>query len=239
MLRKNSNKLELIIVIPVYNEEQVINRVIEDWLKTIKDLNAKILIINDGSTDRTLNYLRRVKSKKIMVKSQINAGHGRALMNGYKTAIKLKPDYIFQVDSDNQFSTKNFISFWSKRKVYDLQIGYRKNRFDSLERLIITRILRLALFIMFGVFILDSNIPYRLMNTKKFRLAFSKVDKNFNAPNILIAIIFFKNFKCKTNLVIHKERKTGQVFAVNYKLFKFCFNSFLQLIKFRFKNLSI
>lgn len=239
MKKKYSKKLNLVIVIPVYNEEQVINKVIHDWLKIIKNLKAKLLIINDGSKDRTLKILKRIKSKKIIVKSQKNTGHGEALMNGYKFAIEHKPDYIFQVDSDDQFSTKNFNNFWSKRKVYDLQIGYRKNRFDPLQRLIITRILRLALFIVFGVLIYDSNIPYRLMNAKKFTLIFNKLDKNFNAPNILIAIIFFKKFKCKTNLVIHKERRTGQVFAVNFKLFKFCFNSFLQLMKFRFKNLIV
>ena len=160
-------------------------------------------------------------------------------MNGYNFALNLNPSYIFQVDSDNQFSTKNFNLFWSKRKIYDFQIGYRKNRFDPFQRLIITRILRFSLFFIFGVFIYDSNIPYRLMNAKKLKLFFNKIDKNFNAPNILIAIIYFRNFKCKKNLVIHKERKTGRVFAINFKLFRFCLYSFLQLMKFRFKNLNI
>ncbi len=64
MLKKYTNKLNLIIVIPVYNEEQVINKVVHDWLKTIRNLDAKLLIINDGSKDKTLKILKGIKSKK-------------------------------------------------------------------------------------------------------------------------------------------------------------------------------
>ena len=60
-------KPELIVVIPVYNEEEVINKVINDWLKTIKNLNAKLLIINDGSKDGTLKKLKKIKSKHIII----------------------------------------------------------------------------------------------------------------------------------------------------------------------------
>ena len=47
------NKLELIVVIPVFNEEQIIKNVIKKWLKKLENINFKIIIINDGSTDKT------------------------------------------------------------------------------------------------------------------------------------------------------------------------------------------
>ena len=47
------NKLELIVVIPVFNEEQIIKNVIKKWLKELKNINFKMIIINDGSTDNT------------------------------------------------------------------------------------------------------------------------------------------------------------------------------------------
>ena len=43
----------LLIIIPAYNEEEVIENVIKDWLKLQLDIDYKLLIINDGSKDRT------------------------------------------------------------------------------------------------------------------------------------------------------------------------------------------
>ena len=43
-------------LIPVFNEEKVIKQVINKWLKVLKQINFKIIIVNDGSNDNTKNY---------------------------------------------------------------------------------------------------------------------------------------------------------------------------------------
>ena len=47
------SKLSFCIIIPVYNEEEIILKVISKALNFIKNTNSKILIINDGSKDNT------------------------------------------------------------------------------------------------------------------------------------------------------------------------------------------
>lgn len=231
MLLKKS--LDLIIVIPVFNEKDVIFKVIKQWLNITKNIKSKILIINDGSTDGTTKILKRIITTRIKVINIKNSGHGRALLFGYKEALKFNTKYIFQVDSDNQFSTINFQKFWWNKEIYDFQYGYRVNRKDPISRLIITRILKYFIFLFFGAYIIDSNVPYRLMKASILKKIISKKYISKNIPNICISIYFCKFFKCSYHFVIHKERKTGNVFAIRYKLLKFCIKCLLDLLKLR------
>ncbi len=49
-----SNFINLIVVIPVFNEEKIISKVIEQILSGTKDIEKKIILINDGSKDKSL-----------------------------------------------------------------------------------------------------------------------------------------------------------------------------------------
>ena len=225
--------LDLVIVIPVFNEEDVILEVVKQWLKVINKIKADLLVINDGSTDNTLKLLRHISSKKLKVINIKNSGHGKALLKGYAEALKLNPFYIFQVDSDNQFSIKNFGKFWKNREKFDFQYGYRFNRKDPITRLIISRILRYLLFLTFSTYIIDSNVPYRLMRSSLLKKILTKKFISKNIPNIFVSIYFCKFYRSKHYTVIHKERKSGLVWIVKFKLLKFCFQSLFDLCKLR------
>ena len=95
--------LELAIVMPVYNEEAIISKVVKDWLLRIKNINGVLIIINDGSKDNTLKSIKKFKDRKIKLINQKNAGHGPSILKGYSYALKSKAKYIFQVDTDDQF----------------------------------------------------------------------------------------------------------------------------------------
>ena len=88
---------ELAVVIPVYNEEEAIKKVIDDWKKILPIKSFDLVIINDGSTDNTksilLDYKKKIKN--LVVINKINEGHGKAVCDGYNFAIKKKiPIYI-------------------------------------------------------------------------------------------------------------------------------------------------
>jgi hypothetical protein len=226
-------KKKLLIVIPVYNEQSIINKVIKDWLKIVKKYKGHLLIINDGSTDFTLIKIKQIKSKKIILINQNNQGHGIATLNGYKYGIKNNFRFIFQVDSDNQFSIKNFPKFWSLRNKYDLVLGHRRNRRDPLSRLVITRMLKFFILFRFKIYILDANVPYRLINSEKLKRIINKIPEKTPIPNIWISILFNKNniYKCFSMPVIHKLRRTGVVWILKWRLINFCVNAFLELLR--------
>ncbi|MDA9605668.1 glycosyltransferase [Candidatus Pelagibacter sp.] len=229
------NKNKLAIIIPVFNEQDIIEKVINDWLYIAKKFDGSIIVINDGSSDNSLKILLKIKKKnsKLIIVSKKNSGHGPTIYAGYKIALKKKFKFIFQVDSDDQFFSKDFNKLWTFRDDNSLILGFRKKRYDSFHRLIITKMLKILNLIIFRKFVPDANIPYRLMGYKFLIKNFRLISSKSLAPNILIAIKAARDNKIKSVVVSHKERLTGQVWIVKFNLIKFMFKVFIEIINFK------
>lgn len=89
---------DVLILIPAYNEEKNIGKVLDDLLRS--DLPADIAVINDGSTDRT----QSVAAEKgvYVITHPCNLGYGAALQTGFKFAMQMQYNYIVQFDADGQ-----------------------------------------------------------------------------------------------------------------------------------------
>ena len=109
--------INLAVVIPVYNEELNIKEVLDDWINQLEQINSyQLILINDGSKDKSLKILENYKkhSKNILIIDKKNEGHGKAIIDGYKKALELNAQYIFQCDSDNQIEAKEMIPYIDK-----------------------------------------------------------------------------------------------------------------------------
>jgi len=203
---------KLAIIIPVYNEEENIEKVLNDWKKILKKNLFDIIIINDGSTDKTKSILSSIKKKNSNMKiiNKVNGGHGVSIYLGYKYAIKKKYKFIFQVDSDDQFNTSDFNKIWKLRnKNHDLIIGNRGNRKDSFIRVFLSKfILKSFFLIYFKKNLIDANVPYRLMKYDFLKKFINKSSKKYIAPNILMSL-FAKDI-C-TLRVKHYQRSKGVI----------------------------
>lgn len=230
------NKLDLVLVIPVFNEEKIVKTVIKRWLIELKKIKFKIIIINDGSTDNTKKIIQSIVTNKIILLNKKNSGHGPSITQGYKAALKLKPSHIFQVDSDDQFYASDFKKFWKYRENYHFIVGYRSIRNDPFHRLVVTRILRLLIFFLYGLYIKDINVPYRLFKKECLSHCIKYIENNNAIPNVFISLIASKKFKWQTEIVRHKKRVTGKVVLANLNLLKFCFKAVLELMIFRIKK---
>lgn len=233
--------LLLSIVMPAYNEEECIELVVRQWSDMLDRHfpadNTRLIVINDGSRDKTGAILDSIKDRfpKLMVVHQPNGGHGNAVVNGYRQAVALDSEYVFQTDSDDQFITDDFGKLWAKRHESPFILGHREVRHDATARLWITRILRGSIALIYGTYILDSNIPFRLIqgNYLKKLLAQLPTPTPF-APNIFLAVMAKKAGNELFDIPItHKERETGTVSIMNTKLLKVCVQSFMELAQFR------
>ena len=231
----STNKNNLAIIIPVFNEQDIIEKVINDWLFVAKKFDGFIIVINDGSSDNSLKILNKIskKNNRLMVTNKKNSGHGPSVYTGYKIALKKKFNFIFQVDSDDQFFSKDFNKLWLLRDENSLILGFRKKRYDSFHRLIITRILKILNLIIFRKLVPDVNIPYRLIGGEFLKKNLKFISSKSLAPNILISIKAAKDKKIKSIVVSHKERLTGQVWIVKFNLIKFMFKVFIEIISFK------
>jgi glycosyltransferase involved in cell wall biosynthesis len=171
----------------------------------------------------------------LIAKHQLNGGHGNAVVNGYKMAVELQPEFVFQTDSDDQFIPEDFQKFWLKRNESQFILGHRLVRHDDPFRLIITRILKYALLVIYGTYIDDANIPFRLIKTSFLtKLLAALPSPTPFAPNIFLSVLSKKAGQKLFNIpVTHKERETGEVSIRHFKLLQVCWQSFKEIARFR------
>lgn len=230
-------KESLSVVMPVYNEAEIIQTVIDDYGKILQLFeNPELVVVNDNSTDNTLSVLTSLASRHPylrIITLDRNRGHGPALMRAFREA---RNDYIFHSDSDNQFDSQDFWILWKKLKAenLDVVIGYRKQRNDSVARLLLTRLLRMFLFLTFGVRLPDSNSPFRLYTRSALNRLLPLLPEHPLIPSILMATAAVKmSLKMGWQSVQHLPRKTGKSFFRSWKIFKLCFPAIQEVLRFR------
>jgi dolichol-phosphate mannosyltransferase len=230
--------IDLTVIIPVYNEEEIVQEVMTSWLTILRSLNINFAInaYNDGSKDGTLLKLKELSNMNVelQVFDKPNSGHGPTILRGYRDS---NSKWIFQVDSDNEMDAVHFKELWEIRNDYDLVIGRRVQRVSPTSRHIISFIARLTNKIFFGSGITDVNSPYRLYRRNKFIDTFQKMPIDTFAPNVILSgYAVKKKFKITEIPVPSKLRKTGEVSIKKFRLLKVALLSLQQTIRFRFSN---
>lgn len=188
---------KLYIVMPAYNEEGAIAKIVDEWHSVIASIGngSKLVIFNDGSKDSTSGVLEKIKSKypNLIVVNKENDGHGPTCILAYKYAIAEGADWVFQTDSDGQTKASDFLSFWEKRNNYGFIIGWRLMRGDGLPRRFISQILKWTLFLIFRVTVKDANTPFRLMKVDRLRQYLPAIPDDYFLPNTLLSVMITKN----------------------------------------------
>src|SRR6056297_1965830 len=95
--------MKLIIQIPCLNEEETLPLVWKKMPKKIKGIDTiETLIIDDGSTDKTVEVAKKLGVDHIVFHSK-NMGLARSFADGVDAALKLGADIIVNTDGDNQY----------------------------------------------------------------------------------------------------------------------------------------
>lgn len=97
------------VIIPVFNDEKRIEKSINSVLNQTYD-NLELIVVNDGSTDKTLEKIQKYSDKRIKIVTQKNQGTGQARNKGIKEATG---NFICFVDSDDTIDP-NFLEEMSK-----------------------------------------------------------------------------------------------------------------------------
>lgn len=84
------------IIIPAHNEEENIS----DVLKNLKELTPNIVVVNDGSTDRTAEIAKAHQVN--LINHLVNRGQGAALQTGNEFALNCGAEIIVHFDADGQ-----------------------------------------------------------------------------------------------------------------------------------------
>lgn len=228
---------ELIVVMPVYNEEAVVATVVKKWVAALQFLGIdfEIWAMNDGSKDGTGKVLETEASldSRIRAVNKPNSGHGPTILMGYRNASR-EAHWVFQIDSDDEMGPESFSELWRMRNNFDFLIGKRDSRSQPLPRKVISFVSRMTVRIFWRKSVWDVNSPYRLMRSERFSEVFNKIPEDTFAPNVIVSgWAGLSRLRVFEVYVPHQERKTGEVSIKKWKLLKAAVRSFGQTIKFR------
>ena len=157
----------LSVVLPAYNEEQVIASTVEQVTGELANLSRdfEVIVVNDGSTDRTgaiLSALQKLDKHIRVLTHQCNQGYGPALTDGFAAATK---DLTFFMDADGQFDIRELERFLCLIDAYDAVIGYRVKRQDPWMRKLNAWGWKLVVRLALGVRVRDIDCAFKLLRT--------------------------------------------------------------------------
>jgi putative flippase GtrA len=157
----------LSVVLPAYNEEQVIASTVEQVTRELANLTRdfEVIVINDGSTDHTgavLSALHKLDRRVRVLTHKRNQGYGATLADGFAAATN---DLTFFMDSDGQFDIRELKRFLSLIDAYDAVIGYRIERQDTWMRKLNAWGWKLVVRLALGVRVRDIDCAFKLLRT--------------------------------------------------------------------------
>jgi glycosyltransferase involved in cell wall biosynthesis len=233
-------RIDLALVMPVYNEEACIEEVVSAWYRELcgLDINFVMIVLNDGSRDQTGDKLAALaESSRIKVINKKNTGHGPTILQGYHMGVDLA-EWVFQTDSDDEMNPGYFKELWSRRQENDALFGFRQGRDQSISRSLISFISRLTVGTVFVKGVRDVNTPYRLMRAALLKNILGRIPDDTYAPNIIISgEIALSGARIYNHPVPHEGRKTGSCSIVKLKLWKAVIKSFFQTFSYRFSTI--
>ncbi len=123
-------------VLPAYNEEENITPAVEGAVAVALEMCSKfeIIVVDDGSTDRTAQLVREcaVRHPEVrLLRHAGNKGYGEALRSGFSEATH---EFVFYTDADNQFDLNELPLLLAWAGQADVVAGYRKVRQDPAVR---------------------------------------------------------------------------------------------------------
>lgn len=223
---------EAVVVMPAYNEAGCIEEVVREWTGEV----GHLIVVNDGSRDTTGEILDRLAAEipLLRVIHQKNAGHGAALLTGYRAALDTGIPWVFQTDSDGQFAARDFALLWEHRNDSEFLLGCRARRSDHPIRVWLSGVHARILRMLFGVVLADPNVPYRLMRASLLERYLPRIPESTFAPNVMLSILAARDgHALGFHAVSHRERQTGVVSIRGWKTAKVGWLVFRQLLAFR------
>src|SRR5258708_20507411 len=146
----------LSVVIPDFDEEQSLGTFYKELISFLKGKNYEIIFVDDGSTDHSLDILKKFKDQNKAVRIfsfRKNQGKAEALTLGFQ---KAKGNYIVTLDADLQDEPWEIEKLQKKANIgWHMTSGWRKNRKDSIFKIISSKFFNSVSSLFWGLRVID------------------------------------------------------------------------------------
>ena len=204
-------KKNLSIIVLAYNEERSLEDVVLSLLPVLKSITNKyeVLIINDGSRDKTgriADELAKKYEEVRVIHHNKNMGYGAAQKTGFRNA---RYELVMAVPSDKQFDVHDIKNYIAMINNYDVIVGVRNNRKDTLFRKITSFGFNFLVSTMFNVRIKD--ITWVKMIRKDALKGINVESNSITAdPELVIKLHAKKNLRIREIPVNYLKRESGK-----------------------------
>ena len=212
MFTNNGRFRSISAVLPAFNEEENIESAalkMLDVLKTLPYPQYEVIVVNDGSRDRTGEICETLAARYPEIRvihHPTNYGYAHALRTGFTSA---RSDLIFYTDSDNQFDVRELKNFLGAIEDYDMVCGFRIYRYDPFTRLFLSWGFNLLVRIIFRIRVRDIDCAFKLFR----RDIFDKVNiesQRFFVDAEILAKARYHKFSMTELGVRHYPRTAGR-----------------------------
>ena len=180
-------KKKIFAIIPAYNEEKRINKVIKETKKYVD----KVIVVDDGSKDKTKDMAKQ--GKAVVLRHLVNLGKGAALKTGCDYAVKNKADIVIAIDADAQHDPNEIPKFLKSIKKYDVVLAYRKlNKNMPLALKFGNWLINKTTNFLYGIKIRESQCGYRAFTAKAYRKLRWKESDNSRESEMIAKIGKYK-----------------------------------------------
>lgn len=235
--------MKLSIIIPVYNEEKTIRKVINKVKKTkLNGIKKEIIVVNDGSNDNTQSEIQKLEMNDFkVVEHKKNLGKGMAIKTGLQQATG---DYILIQDADLEYNPEDIerlmrpIQFKRASIVYGTRLKRLPNLFkeESNSRFLLhyfgNRFLSLLVSLLYGQkWLTDIETGYKVIPKKAFIENLIE-SRGFEMEVEITARLLKKGYKiCEIPIkTIPRTPKEGK----KLKTFRDGFKALYTLLKYKF-----
>lgn len=210
---------ELSIFFPFWNEEKNIEKVALSAIEIAPTVAKKweILLIDDGSLDKTLEKANQIKEKYSnirIISHKPNRGYGAALKSGFENS---NYEYVVFVDGDLQFDFSQIDRFVEAIEDADIVIGFRKKRRDEkiFKRLLLMNLLKIWDLILFGFYYRDIDCGFKMFRRSALEAIGPLRSEGAMVTTEILAKSKKKNLKIEQVGVDHFPRKHGKQTGAN------------------------
>ena len=168
--KPKTSPLGISVFFPCYNEEASVERTMSEALRALPGISDdfEIIIVNDGSTDRTGPIAERLANEHLNVRvvhNHPNLGYGGALQRGFREATK---PWVFYTDGDGQFDFEDLHRILPLLDRFDIVSAYRSKRQDSLIRKINAWSWTVLVNVVLGLWLRDIDCAFKIFPRRLF-----------------------------------------------------------------------
>lgn len=225
---------------PAYNEQLNLPKLIEqaDRVASKVAKRYELIVINDGSTDKTIETVTQLIKKYPhlrIVSHAENQGYGAALKTGLHES---RYEWIFFTDADLQFDMAELKKFIPYTENFDIIIGWRTTRADGAKRAFNARLFKLYIDLLYRLHVRDIDCAFKLLKSqavKKIRLDSSSA---FTTTELLYKLKK-RDVPFKELPVSHYPRSHGNPTGANIRvIIKACREALFLYLKIKLGSLS-